>query len=73
MDNTTLIALLVGAALVLYLVLTPGRGAPPEGRRVASIVGVETDPIGFISPSGGDSVDFVPIEDDNVRYSDYSS
>jgi hypothetical protein len=70
-----MIALLAAAAIVLFVVFSSSNG---QGRRrrqgVPYIIEDDTvSPTGFISPSGGASVEFLPVEDgDPMRYSEFS-
>lgn len=70
MDNTTKLALIAGAALLLiWLFSSSLSGASPGRARFL----VDEEPVrtAFISPSGGASTEFVPVEDGDMVYSAY--
>lgn len=78
MDDATLIALLAAAAIILFVVFSSngqGRRRHRHHRqRVPYVIEDDTvSPTGFISPSGGASADFLPVEDgDPMLYSEFS-
>jgi hypothetical protein len=73
MDNAHVILLLVLAAVILYFVLSNKGHKKTEPARVPFIIQDDTAAsTAFISPSGGASADFVPVEDDRALYSEFS-
>jgi hypothetical protein len=78
MDDSTMVALLAAAVIILFVVLSSNgegrRRHRHHGQRVPYVIEDDTvSPTGFISPSGGASADFLPVEDgDPMRYSEFS-
>ena len=73
MDDAVKVALVIGAAIVLFMLFFQGSGSSSSNQGVTfQVPYTPTDDVqNFVSPSGGPSIEFVPNDNDKV-YADYA-
>lgn len=76
MDNAVKVALIVGAAIVIFLLFFQRPSSSPSPRKEVTfqvpLTGSDGSVQAFVSPSGGASVEFVPSTDGERVYADYA-